>query len=1382
MSCFVWAQSLHFENITKADGLSQDYVLSLHQDKMGFLWIGTYAGLQRYDGSEFLHFSHDPSDSSSISNNVTHAIFEDGRGRLWFGTESGLNLFDPRTNSFQRFYPDTTTSLGEATGHIRTIVQEKNGKMWLATYGGGLFSFQPETKKWQHFYKKNDSPHSLPSNYLNTLFLDKEGMLWVGTESGGLSAYSAEKEEFIIYGPEEGLTDNTIACISQRKDGKLCIGTWRGGLNLFDPGQRKFCDVSYLPDVIAKDNTIRTLVQNEDGSFWVGTQNGLVFYRPQENTADVYRNNPHIANSLGFHYVWSLLKDNTGILWIGTFGGGLSKLDPLANRFHSIRTDTGSCSLPDENITCFLQDSQERTWVASISGGIHIFKKQGSCITGKLVRNLLRGQHVNTLYEDRWKTIWCEAGGKLYHYQADLHLISVMDLSHREKEKNVGFTIYAFAEDQEDNLWMGGWNTGLLKLPKTNRAKRLLSPADFQTFKHSPEDPTSLPSDIIWSLRATGLKLWIGSGRDLCVYENGKGFSKLKKKDKASIFGFYLEKENALWLASGGSGLQQVDVRSGQLKAPHTSLLTSTSLLGIEGVGNHLWLSSDGGLYRMNLKNLRTTHYTTADGLPTNAFSLHGMVKVQNGHLLFASMKGIVEIDPSTFIDNVRKPIPYITDLTLFDVPVSLEHGNKKDRKLDSSFLFAKEVVLKHSENVFTIHFSSIQYTANSKTRYMYHMGGFDTKWYEVGSGHRKATYTNLDPGTYVFQVKAANSDGIWSDKIATMTFVVQPPWWQTWWCKWLTGLAILTSLWLIFQLRTRAIKNRNKLLQREIHNSTRDLVEANELLKEQNEEVTRQSERILEQQQELLNRKAEVDDRNQSLESLNKVKDMLFSVIAHDIRNPVHNFKALIQLALLEAPEKTKEILLQADSQAKSLSDMTTSLLDWAIFQSQKIELQKEVTSLSACCREVVEELLPIAKIKNIHLSCQISLHLYALCDKNALKTVLRNLVTNALKFTYANGRVTVKLQLSEEEGKAMISVQDTGVGMDQDKIALLFQFHSSKKTRGTKGEMGSGLGLVFSYELNKLNGGDIKVESTVGEGSVFHIQFEPVPGENGTEEPLPEDPEFSTPEAAPALSESIELHKATLKGKVIFLVDDDIILRENLNRYLCDIFEIYEFNSAEEALQETQRLIPDLMIVDLNLPGMSGLDFVKKVKSQDATSHIASFILSGETRAEWRLKGFEYGADAYLTKPFDKQILLDKIGHYFIQQEKKIKRYLFDSEVGVGTITDNPLNKAFLEKLVRAIETHLGDADINADSLCDEMAMSRSSLYRKLKSLTGHSVNDFIRNIRLKKSLELIKQRELNISQVAYEVGFNSLSYFTSCFKKHFGFSPSDFQKGKQ
>lgn len=1367
------AQSPIFQNISKEQGLAHDYILALCHDQKGFVWVGSYRGLQRYDGTEFLNYFHSNTDSSTLSNGVVHDVFEDNKGRLWVATEHGLNLFDPVKNAFKRYYAPAKV-LKEYAQHFRCIVQEEDGTFWLATYGGGLFSFDEKSNTWEHFYHLEKADKSLPSNFVNTLTVDSKGNIWIGTESGGLCRFDKATKGFTSFDSRHGFLDNTVTTIKENKQGDLFIGTWRGGLHLFNPASSYTQPIKNLPPSLSKPATIRTLELNEDGTLWIATQHGLWLYNPHTSCFKAYRHNPLDQTSIAFDYIWSLHKDLHSRLWIGTFGGGLSLFNPMQNRFVCIREGKDLCSLEDENVSAVLQDSKGRVWIASGSNGVTIYESNASCTIGRKIKHLFKGTQTYVIYEDRLHKIWCETGGVVYRFGEDLVQEAQWNLSDHAAQETIGFTLYAIAEDDEGNLWMGGWNTGLICLPARERRKKSYAKSDFKFFKHDSKDSKSISNNIIWSILPYKDKLWIGAGNGLEVYQSSQGFSQVSDTITSSVYSMLLQSEKVIWLATAGNGLVKLDPRTHKAEGvKSTSLLKHQALFDIYENKGNLWISSDAGLFYFHVKSQDTYCYTVQDGLPTNSFLLHAS-SILDKKILFGTSKGIAALDPARFHVNANRPTPVLSDIRVFDRSISLEQGDDSNKKLKQSLQMTRELELMHSENVLTLAFSSIQFEATGKVQYAYRLKGFDKVWYQTDHTKRFATYTNLNSGSYVFEVKVANSDGVWNDEATKLKIIILPPWWQTYWFRAFIGILFLVIVWAIFYLRTRTIKKRNKVLEREVRARTQDLQESNELLKEQNEEILRQSERILEQQKEIMDRGLSIEEKNQSLVSSNKLKDMLFTVVAHDIRNPVNNITALIGMASTSASEHLKELLLQADKQAQNLRTLTTDLLDWSIFQGEDIRLQKERVSVDQLCSELYIELQPSAQTKNIVLEVEVNVSYDLLVDKNALKTVVRNLIANAIKFTFTGGKVHIKCMSDKSKGKVFIQVQDTGVGIEKEKLSSLFEFSPAKRSRGTTGEMGSGLGLFFSYELNKLNNGEMHVESQLGIGTTFTIAF---PGFEPEAREIIHPLSVSSKETKQESVGSLEFFPIT--GKIIFLVDDDPVLRNALNQYLCDMVEICQFGTAEQALKEASKIVPDMMIVDVNLPGMSGLELVKRIKSGENTSHIATFILSGETRPEWMVKGFEFGADAYLTKPFDRVMLLQKISHYFEQQEKKINRYLFEPYAKVESLSENPINKVFLQEVVGIIEENLSNSDLGTDLICRAMGMSRSSLYRKLKGLTGYTVTDFVKNIRFKKSLEMLKEGRFNVSQVAYEVGFNSLSYFTSSFKKHFGYSPSEIQR---
>ncbi len=1345
---------LKFATLNTENGLLHNYILALHKDRFGFLWIGTYGGLHRYDGNHFQYFTNVAKDSNSLSNNNIHGFYED-KDYLWIATERGLNRYNPNNHGFKTFLiPDLNEKKGAAM-HLRDIVEDKSHDLWLASYGGGLICMDKSGKIKKHFINTNEQG-SLPSDLVNDVFMSRQQELWVGTEGAGLCRYDTVSKTFeSVVLPQVGL-EYTVTHVQEDEVGNLWVGTWRHGFFVWNIKEKRLLRHATQQRSDLPDNTVRqVLIRGQQ--VWLATSKGLSIYdRETRQFSNCFAGN-NKQETLPINLIWTLLDDPQKGVWVGTFGGGLSCWDLNKNRFEGINSQS-HCPLAGNDIRYLMRDSRGRLWICFAEGSLQVFKDEDYCLPLKNPQiESLKEQKFYSAFEDHQRRIWLCGVDGVFLLDPELH--NKEHLMFSETAKVSGFSVYSIMQDSAQNIWLGGWNTGLIRVTSFKDPKLL----SFKVYTQKE----GLPSEIIWKIyKDRKGRIWVSTNNGLVLFDEKKeSFITVQVPGRVVDFE---EQGDSLWMASNGAGLYCL-LPNGTLMAKSiVPASINKSFNSLIRDGNQLWLGAQSGLLRYDITKDHYSFYTKEDGLLSNSFYMHAACQTLDGSkLLLGTSEGIVTLRTSDFKEEVPIPKAIITDIKLFDQSISLEHASHP--LLQLSLFDLKHIALEYDQNFLSFELSALGTLESSTYRYSYFLEGFDQKPNIQSVTNSVASYTNLPPGEYVFRLAVKTVAQGLTGKEYALKIHISPPFWQTWWFRLIMIISLGLVLYMIYHWRTRMILARNRDLAHEVALRTRDLQEANSLLTAQHDEVIRKSERILEQQQQLMVQKTELEQSNILLRSSDNLKNTLFSAISHDIKNPVQNFMNLIQLAQSTSPKELPEVLGQAEQQARFLGELTQSLLDWSVFQGNKSDLAKEPVQIVEVCKDVIAELRHQAQQKQVTLVCEVSATLHTLCDRNALRTIIRNLCLNAIKFSHSHSKVYVKAGLQGDE--VWIHVIDHGQGIEAEKLPNLFRFETQKKTRGTAGEIGAGIGLVFSYELNKLNGGELLVTSEYGKGATFTIKMP----SHYVESPHTEvslDQEL-------ILSDQYDIqtkHKDVLQGKVVFLVDDDDTLRNTLNRYLCDLVEIYEFPSAEEAWKKVQEYAPDLMIIDLNMDGMSGFEFTKLVKSTESTSHIACMILTGESKPERIAQAFEFGVDAYLTKPFDRQLLVEKMGAYFQQQKNKIKRYLLDVEVDVASITDNPINKAFLEKLVKTIEERLADSDLNAELLCDELGMSRSSLYRKLDSLTDQSVNDFIRNIRLKKGLELIKERRLNISQVAYEVGFNSLSYFTSSFKKHFGFSPSE------
>ena len=1380
-----------FEHINRDNGLPNNSVTAIVQDKHGMMWFAMFNGLVRFNGYDYKYFFNNPKDSNSIADNYVNCLEMAQDGSLLIGHENhGFSIFNHQTESFRKFQhkPSDTNSLnsnhvfslhGDKKGHvwigtdkglnrldvstgkfihypivpehkkneafISSILEENDGKLLLFVSGEKIIRFDPESGLSKLIYSISFPINQKRINKGGIIYKDHQDFLWIGAEFDGLSRFQESTGLIKHYNSKNSsIQSNVIMHIMEDHLHRIWVATDGGGLLNYNKEKDDFS--AYRYDVKNKSsissNAVYTVFEDDNSNIWIGTYSaGLNVIKPNKRRFETYTNNGNGSNSLSYKSVLSFADAGMGNVWVGTDGGGLNLFDPEIKKFeYFTKENTGICS---NIVKSLARDSAGNIWIGTYADGLCVSNFQKNQFksyrpSAEISSSTITKLNVWAITKGRNGDIWIgNLDGGL-----DQFVSSKNQFNHYLHDIKSGVLqnsgVVAILRDKQENIWLGlESQPGLHKL---NPSTGIIT-----SFIHQENNKNSLPNTCVQTImQDSDGKIWVG-------LKHG-GISMLEN-----------EKEKKFINYSQARGIP------------------GTTTYGIVEDGHkNLWISTDYGIYVFERNKNSFRSFDKSDGLQSLEFAMNAYYKDKDGFIYFGGSDGFNRFHPDSIHYNKHVPNVLISSLKIFNqeiIPGKEQNGkiyfNKPIYLLDTLFL-------DHLDNVFTLEFTAVDYASPEKNKFAYRLEGLEENWNNVNSSKRITTYTNLSPGTYIFHVKACNNDGLWNEDGRRLTIIVSPPWWQTLWFKALLLALSLLVAYVYSYLRNKNIILSALVLKREVNLRTSELLEANTLLTEQKQEMVRQYDRILEQQKELLVKKTELEEANIFLETSNNQKSTLISVVSHDVKGPVNNFLTLIQSGQKVANEEVRAILNIAANQAHSLVQMTTDLLQWAMFQRNKSNQSKESVKVADLCNELREELNPFAFEKLVKIEVDVLANLYVLVDRNALKTIIRNICSNAIKFSPFDGTVYLHAREASSENGVLITVRDQGNGIEPDKIPDLFKLKANKGTKGTFGEQGEGIALVFADELAKLNNGRLSVESKLGTGSIFSILM---PSGNH----LQNLPQFELEQELPAVNsieisrEQQEHYKRILQRKIVILVEDDEILRKYLQTFLCEIVEVYDFSSGEDALLQIQSLSPDLIISDLNLKGMSGFDLIKIIKSDPQTSHISCFIISGEDRTETMARGYEYGIDSYLTKPLDKLELMDRISKHFLQQQQRVKRYFLEADTDVGILTDDPLNKIFLEKLVQFIENKLSDTSLNAQILCDEMGMSRSALYQKLKILTGQSVNDFIKVVRLRKSLELLKGRSFNISQIAYETGFNTPSYYTASFRKHFGFSPSEFLKRK-
>ena len=1128
-------QSTHFEfdHYTTKDGLSNGYISSILQDSEGFIWIGTGNGLNRFDGISFKNYYFNAKDTTSIPGSVVNAIIEDSLGNIWVVTTNGLCLYDRKKDHFSRkrirvkgqeinnlflfacfidskgFFwfnspgngiyrfnlnnnPQIFNSVIDAElfllneedaspaykYYINSYIEDENNQIWVASSSNQLFYFD---RLHNQFVSQtiNHPEVNHFSNKSKLLIKDNKGDFYLSIEDAGLLVWERKKNQFKLYKPngtDTGPKGDVLDAIAEDKDGLVWIGDRNSeGINIFNKKTRKFiyCQSQESNPYSLNTNKINCIYRDKTGSMWVGGIIGVNKYSPDKIKFKRYFSIPNLPGKLSNNNTLSFAESKMGEIWIGTDGGGLNKMDRKTGEFlHFEDNQSDDNSLSSNTITSICEDHEGTLWMGTYHGGLARMKN-----------------------------------GKFHAFYPD------PTNPHSLSDRNVWYVF----EDSKQNLWAGTLSNGLeLFDRKTN---------NFHHFKPRFGDSTSLSNNYITEIYEDSKQnLYIIGNNgvsilDLKAYDFSKMTPDIKFKNllhienknsliSNNVYCAMEDNEGDLWFGTVGAGIDKLDHTTGKFTNYSTiDGLPGNSITSIlEDSLHHLWLATDKGLAKFNPKTKEVVVFEPKDGLQNMSLKSWA-IQTKNGEMFFGGPDGFNSFYPDRIKSTQNQNIPpiVITELRIFNSPVKIGERINKRILLPDAITGTKELVLTHSENFFTFEFIALDYTTPEKNKYAYMMEGFDKDWVQCGS-KREANYTNLDAGEYTFRVKASNNDGVWNEKGTSIKVIILPQWWATWWFRIMIGLIVAIILTSIYYLRISQFKNQKILLEKLVAQKTYELQNMNSMLVKQAEELNQTNSllevrqgQIEEQSEELFVQKESLLKMNDELHNLNATKDKFFSIIAHDIKNPFNailGFTSLLEANFTEWTDEMKlEIINMIHSSSKNLYQLLENLLQWSRSQRGIIEFKPERIELKVLLHSVIDLMKGTADAKNIELTVILPKNELTInADQQMLDTILRNLIGNALKFTNRGGKVQVKVEAIV--GFVMIKITDNGVGMQSALLQNLFRIDANFTTPGTNNEIGTGLGLILVKEFVEKHGGEIRVESIVGQGSVFYFTL-PLAGE---------------------------------------------------------------------------------------------------------------------------------------------------------------------------------------------------------------------------------------------------------------------------------------------
>lgn len=1354
------APKLKFKHISTEQGLSNSTIETIYQDKRGFIWIGTRDGLNRYDGYQMVVYRFDPKDSTSISDNFIRYIYEDRNQSLWIGTINGLNRFDAGRNSFTRYKHAPGNARSLSNNLVNCILEDSRGKLWISTFGGGINLFSPSENEFIHFRHQPGKPKSLSDDRVNYLYEDTQGNFWVATENG-LNLFNTEAGSFKNYQDFPGFNrdraNNIIKVIKEDRAGNLLLGT-DNGLLLYNNKENTFKQYRHQekdPSSLAS-NLVRSLLVDKKGDTWVGSVNGgLDFFHGASGTFFHYQNQPDNIFSLSQRTASALFEDNQGNLWVGTHRGGLNLYMPNTEKFTLYRQEPDANSLSYNDVKAFCEDKQGNIWIGTDGGGLNLFDRQKNTFRqykyDPYNTTSLGSNEVLAITEDSEGNLWVGTwGGGLTLLNRNKTGFTRYLNDPADKNSISSNYIQKIFEDHEKNLWIATYYGGLnLFNRKTKQFTRILD---------DPQKKTRLQGNNIVSINEDkNGNIWIGTddGGLNCLHTGTKQFSHFFSSEEKTpdLRILFLDSKGRLWVGQTGLYLFDSQKNSFSLFTDKAGLSTEFIKGMTEDDQGNFWISTSNGITQFNPENLSFKKYNTADGLQGLEFEANAYLKTRDGQMYFGGVNGFNCFYPENIKTNTFIPPVYITDFQIFNKKII---AGEKDSPLKTDISLTDKIRLSYKQSTFSFGFAALNYTALENNQYAYKLEGWDDDWNYVGN-ERKASYTNLSPGNYTFRVKASNNDGVWNENGPSILITITPPFWETWWFRALFIITIVSAITAFYQFKRR-------LELRKLEESKR--------------------------------------------EEMHQVQLQFFTNISHEFRTPLSLILGPVEKLQKEDPQSSNNHYYKViHRNANRLMNLINELMDFRKSEAGVLKLHVMPGSISPFLNEIYEEFAEMAIQKNMKFNVNVPEENKEIWfDRQVLEKIAINLISNSFKYTADGGTITVEVLESldhfkpsfenqlilknEYNGKKYMYLRmaDNGIGISKDSIAHLFE----RYYKITESHLGSGIGLAFVKSLTFLHKGHISVYSQRNKGTEIILSI-PVDKDDYTAEErwmnnnketgarlesihskYEHDPGFFD-EKALLSEEETELSSAPR----ILVVDDNEELRIFLRESLAPYYHITEATDGHSGLAKAKEEFPDLIISDVMMPGMDGIEFCRLIKEDIETSHIPFLMLTAKDALESRIEGVESGADFYFAKPLSIQLLTLTIRNILCQKQKLKERYFKDHYAEAKDLVHTRKDKEFMDQLITIVESHLTNPEMDTDYICMQMGMSRTRLYQKIKNISGQSTGEFIRTIRFKKAAQLMTHQDISLTEVMYSVGIQTQSYFTKAFKKEFGKTPSQFLK---
>ena len=1326
------AQKYMFKHLEVKDGLSNNQVNAIYKDSRGFMWFGTASGLNRYDGYEFKVYRNQNNDAKSLPDNYIENIQEDVSGNLWIRTSAGYVFYNSLTDTFDRDVEKWMWNIG-ISGNPSSIYIDKHKIFWVYVLGKGIYRYVNGEKKAE---RVNVKAEALLNADIVDMIESNEGILLIYNH-GVLVCLDKEKlnVKWTINDISSDIGKETVNDFSLFIDQKEqlwiygVLGMWIYNLPQKTWELRSPKDDSY--------NSVRAVAQDKRGRMWLGKdQDGVELVDAQGNHIHLI-NVPNNERTLSNNTITALYEDAAGTMWVGTYKKGISYYNESIFKFGIV--DIG-------DINCVENGRKDVVWLGTSGSGLICWNRSTDerkvfshtsdphSISSDIIVSLLLDSNDKLWAGTYWGGLNCYDGNRFIHYRAGGENSLASD------------NVWALVEDADKNIWIGTLGGGL----------QCLNPATGVFVTYSSNN-SNLVSDHVSSLclgrnntliigTSVGVAIMDLATRKITNFAGNR--SGVRQFTNQTVNQVYEDSRGLIWVGTR-EGLNVYDPKQDELyEVAVKPNFSEFYILGItEDENKSMWVSAGGELINVTLSvegktgklSFRCHTYDERDGLQSCDFNQRSLKRLHSGEIVVGGLYGLNNFRSDNIKYNRALPKVMFTGFQLFNEEVKVGEEYDGQIILKEALNKTEEVVLGYKQNVFTVLFASDNYVLPEKTRYHYKLDGFNEDWLISMADQHRVTYTNLAPGSYLLKVKATNSDGYAVTEEATLKIVILPPFWMTPWAYACYIFLLIGGLFLAFYAVQRRERNKFKIRQ--------------------------------------------MEQDAQRAEEVNQMKFRFFTNVSHELRTPLTLIISPLEGMIKETKEaKQLDKLNLMHRNALRLLNLVNQLLDFRKNEMAGLHLSLSEGDIVAYVRNICSSFLILSEKKNVHLTFFTAVEsLNMAFDEDKVGKIVMNLLSNAFKFTPDGGRVDVSLEILKGSPETLeIKVSDTGSGVkDEDKERIFERFYQVEHEGESNRSTGSGIGLSLVRDFVTLHGGAVRVFDNVGSGSVFVVDIPVKHSVVNVATPLSQ--EAAEEDAAALDTETIEADEDTQpfeKRKPLVLIVDDnedfiTFMRDSLSLY----FSVQSAVNGREAWNIIPELMPDLIVSDLMMPEMDGNELCRNVKADKRTQNIPFVLLTAKQSVENKVEGLTIGADDYVTKPFNMEVLILRMRKLIDLSSRSKSRNRIDPEPSDIVITS--LDEKLIENAIKYVEANISRSDLSVEELSHELGMSRVHLYKKLLQITGKTPIEFIRVIRLKRAAQLLRESQQNVSEIAYQLGFNNPKYFSKYFKDEFGVLPSVYQE---